>query len=102
MYISRIASNEVFKFNKPTIVIIIILITTIIILNKDQTIEYSTKIIENKIFILNNEELKTTSKFLRKFKSNNTIIIILTLLLTIISVTNISRTFEGPLKKTYV
>lgn len=82
--------------------LIIIIILTIIIIPKDYTIEILNKIKEIKFNMIRNEEIKTLSKFFNLNKINLTITLIITLLLTMVSVTNISRTFEGPLKKTYV
>nr|AZZ89060.1 NADH dehydrogenase subunit 6 [Plectoderini sp. SX-2018] len=103
MYMSSIASNEKFyMINNKINLIILMTILILMFTNKDSTLEETTKMMENKILIINNEEMKSTSKFMMKYKSNLTIITMVTLLITMISVTNISSTFEGPLKKTYV
>nr|AZZ89034.1 NADH dehydrogenase subunit 6 [Achilidae gen. 1 sp. n. 1 SX-2018] len=104
MYMSSIASNEKFKLMKMKSILIITMMMTVIatITNQDLSLEETFKMMENKTIIISNEEMKSTAKFMTKFKSNLTILIMLILLLTMISVTNISSTFEGPLKKTYV
>nr|YP_010990614.1 NADH dehydrogenase subunit 6 [Suva longipenna]WOW98941.1 NADH dehydrogenase subunit 6 [Suva longipenna] len=103
IYMASIASNEKFKFNnfimKLTILMLIIYMLNWI---NDQTMEISSKMIENKFSMTEQEEQKSTSKFFNLNKSNLSIMTMLMILLTMISVTNISTTFEGPLKKTYV
>nr|AZZ89112.1 NADH dehydrogenase subunit 6 [Magadhaideus sp. n. SX-2018] len=102
MYMSSIASNEKFKTSK--ILIPMMILTTIILTMtiQDPSMEEFNKIKEIKLFTLNSEEMLSTSKFLMDYKSNLTILIMMILLLTMVAVTNISNTFEGPLKKPYV
>uniref|UniRef100_UPI0030FE82A2 NADH dehydrogenase subunit 6 n=1 Tax=Salurnis marginella TaxID=1453305 RepID=UPI0030FE82A2 len=103
MYMSSIASNEKFKFlNKKTMMIIPLMMAMMTILDKDDTLTNMQNMETIKENFIQTEEIKSTSKFFNTKKMNLTIMMILTLLLTMISVTNISNSFEGPLKKTYV
>nr|AZZ89099.1 NADH dehydrogenase subunit 6 [Paracatonidia sp. SX-2018] len=100
MYMSSIASNEMFKpMNLTIMMMITLLIITMIIMNKDETMKMTCKMFNNKTLTLNNEEMKTTLKFYNLNKMNITLIMMMIMLLTMVSVTNISTTFEGPLKK---
>nr|YP_010990575.1 NADH dehydrogenase subunit 6 [Kodaianella bicinctifrons]WOW98889.1 NADH dehydrogenase subunit 6 [Kodaianella bicinctifrons] len=99
MYMSSIASNEKFKQNKNLLMIVSLLLMMILILS-DKTMEITQTINQNKMFPSEMEYIKSTSKFFNLNKMNITIMMMMTLLLTMISVTNISNTFEGPLKKT--
>nr|AZZ89164.1 NADH dehydrogenase subunit 6 [Betatropis formosana] len=104
MYMSSIDSNNKFsilnKTTTTTLMTIFMIMSTMNLL--DLTMEETTKLMENKFMMTNNEEMKSTSKFFMNLKYNCTIMIMMILLLTMISVTNISSTFEGPLKKLYV
>nr|WOW99149.1 NADH dehydrogenase subunit 6 [Tropiduchidae sp. 1 WQW-2023a] len=104
MYMSSIASNEKFKMNLLTFMIIpaIMTITWMNWIAKDYSMEFSTKMKITKAEMITNKETKALSKFFNSNKMNLTIIMMITLLITMIAVTNISSTFEGPLKKTYV
>lgn len=91
IYIARIARNEKFKLsinNSFIILIRLIILITYIYLN-------------NKIFIINhlgiNDELRLIKIFNTK-TAQITITIIIYLLLTIIAVSNIAKTTEGPLR----
>nr|QJQ26929.1 NADH dehydrogenase subunit 6 [Hemisphaerius rufovarius] len=96
MYMASIASNE--KFNPKMNKIMLILMLMLMLMPDLTTLEMEKKN-EMKFMMMEMEEIKSTSKFFNFNKMNMTIIIMLTLLLTMISVTNISNTFEGPLKK---
>nr|YP_011014859.1 NADH dehydrogenase subunit 6 [Gergithus yunnanensis]WQB38540.1 NADH dehydrogenase subunit 6 [Gergithus yunnanensis] len=96
MYMASIASNEKFstKMNKK----MLILMAMIIILPEFDMSTLEKKN-EMKMIFMEMEEIKSTSKFFNKNKMALTIAIMLILLLTMISVTNVANTFEGPLKK---
>nr|UAT98536.1 NADH dehydrogenase subunit 6 [Limois sp. WW-2021a] len=103
MYMASIASNEMFKPNLKITLLWITMMTTMIILNKmDITMEIVSKMNETKMSTTELLEEKSTSKFFSLYKMNITITMMMILILTMVSVTNISSTFEGPLKKTYV
>nr|WOW99097.1 NADH dehydrogenase subunit 6 [Paravarcia sp.] len=103
IYMASIASNEKFHMNKSSILMVLMTIISMeVLMNKEITMEYLNKMLENKLNSMEKEELKSLSKFFNLNKMNLTMMIMITLLLTMISVTNISSTFEGPLKKTYV
>nr|YP_010990640.1 NADH dehydrogenase subunit 6 [Flata truncata]WOW99058.1 NADH dehydrogenase subunit 6 [Flata truncata] len=102
MYMSSIASNEKFKPNKKFLILIVIIF--IIMMNvKENEPTMNTQIMEFKKWDMNQmEEVKSTSKFFNSKKNYITMIMISIMLLTMVSITNISNSFEGPLKKTYV
>nr|YP_010990627.1 NADH dehydrogenase subunit 6 [Diostrombus politus]WOW99045.1 NADH dehydrogenase subunit 6 [Diostrombus politus] len=103
MYMASIASNEKFKLNKfliPTMLISLTSMTLMEIL--DFTLEYPNNMKEMKMTSLTSPEMKSTMKFFNMNKGMITMMMIISLLITMIAVTNISSTFEGPLKKTYV
>nr|UAT98575.1 NADH dehydrogenase subunit 6 [Penthicodes caja] len=104
MYMASIASNEIFKPKLKLILLwTILMITTSILMAKmDLSMDLTYKIKENKMITTQMMEEKTTSKFFMLNKMNITITMMMILVLTMVSVTNISSTFEGPLKKTYV
>nr|ACI95022.1 NADH dehydrogenase subunit 6 [Sivaloka damnosus] len=98
MYMASIASNEKFK-QTPKIMIIIVIWLIMMIIMKDKPMEILEKTYSNKNLLTEMEFIKTTSKFFNLYKMDLTIIMMMILLLTMISVTNISNTFEGPFKK---
>lgn len=100
IYISRIASNEKFKFSLK-LLIYSILILIILLIVKDLNLLFSNKWIETTLNIQNNEEKYSIIKFLISNKKLLSTLLIFVILLTLISVTNIVNSFEGPLKKTY-
>lgn len=99
IYIARIISNKIFSIKK-SILILIIIFSIINFIEIDTTT--LSKLIERKINIIKLEESKTLIKFFNINKSIFTLIIILNLLISLISITNITNSKEGPLKKTYV
>nr|WOW99162.1 NADH dehydrogenase subunit 6 [Tropiduchidae sp. 2 WQW-2023a] len=107
MYMSSIASNEKFslKMSKlllfSTMLMFMIWLITNMKLN-DQTMESLIKMKEIKQISHENEDLKALSKFFNLKKMNITMFMMITLMLTMVVVSNISNSFEGPLKKTYV
>nr|YP_010270665.1 NADH dehydrogenase subunit 6 [Pochazia discreta]UJY97597.1 NADH dehydrogenase subunit 6 [Pochazia discreta] len=102
MYMSSIASNEKFNMTTKQLMMIIIMMIMTIILTKEMSMEQVNKITEKKMVMMQKEETSHTMKFFNFNKMNITIMIMIILLLTMIIVTNIASTFEGPLKKTYV
>nr|YP_010885461.1 NADH dehydrogenase subunit 6 [Tenguna kuankuoshuiensis]WJE88882.1 NADH dehydrogenase subunit 6 [Tenguna kuankuoshuiensis] len=99
IYMSSMASNE--KLKKNMLIMSTWMITMMITLNLIKS-NMIMNMIETKLIILNMEEIKTTTKMFNKPKLYLTIIIMMMLLITMISVTKIASTFEGPLKVTYV
>nr|YP_010580863.1 NADH dehydrogenase subunit 6 [Pyrops clavatus]UAT98601.1 NADH dehydrogenase subunit 6 [Pyrops clavatus]UZT27048.1 NADH dehydrogenase subunit 6 [Pyrops clavatus] len=100
MYMASIASNEKFKLNTKMILLWMMMnVMTIMMMNIDSTMETIYKITEMKLETTEMMEEKSTSKFFMMNKLNITVTMMLILILTMISVTNISSTFEGPLKK---
>nr|YP_010274428.1 NADH dehydrogenase subunit 6 [Pochazia confusa]UJT96872.1 NADH dehydrogenase subunit 6 [Pochazia confusa] len=102
MYMSSIASNEKFKLNMKQTIMITMMIILMIMMMSDSSMEYLNKMTEKKKMIMQKEEVKITTKFFNLNKMNVTILMMMILLLTMVIVTNMSSTFEGPLKKTYV
>nr|QWS05437.1 NADH dehydrogenase subunit 6 [Cerynia lineola] len=104
MYMSSIASNEKFKFFTPTKMLMLISISmTLMIFSEELEITmnfYKTEM--EKMSTNQMEEIKSTSKFFNLNKMNLTIIMMMTMFLTMVSVTKISSSLKGPLKKTYV
>nr|YP_009945378.1 NADH dehydrogenase subunit 6 [Pochazia shantungensis]QOE55907.1 NADH dehydrogenase subunit 6 [Pochazia shantungensis] len=102
MYMSSIASNEKFSITIKQILLTVIIMVMMILMIKETSMEQMNKITEKKMMMMQKEEIKYTMKFFNLNKMNVTIMIMFILLLTMIIVTNIASTFEGPLKKTYV
>nr|QRI61359.1 NADH dehydrogenase subunit 6 [Pochazia shantungensis] len=102
MYMSSIASNEKFSMSTKQMMLTTIFLVMMIVMIKETSMEQMIKITEKKNMMIQKEEAKHTMKFFNLNKMNVTILIMMILLLTMIIVTNIASTFEGPLKKTYV
>nr|WOW99019.1 NADH dehydrogenase subunit 6 [Dictyopharidae sp. 1 WQW-2023a] len=99
IYMSSIASNE--KLKKNIFIVMTWMISMMILLNLTKS-NLVMNMMEMKLNTLNMEEMKSTTKMFNKPKMYMTIIIMMMLLITMISVTKIASTFEGPLKITYV
>nr|YP_011014820.1 NADH dehydrogenase subunit 6 [Gergithoides gibbosus]WQB38501.1 NADH dehydrogenase subunit 6 [Gergithoides gibbosus] len=99
MYMASIASNEKFSPKVNLLTISTLMMITVMIMLPFTNMEYLEKKNELKIMTIQLEEIKSTSKFFNLNKMVLTIMTMMFLLLTMISVTNISNTFEGPLKK---
>uniref|UniRef100_A0AAU8BUP5 NADH-ubiquinone oxidoreductase chain 6 n=1 Tax=Tenguna medogensis TaxID=3229002 RepID=A0AAU8BUP5_9HEMI len=97
IYMSSIASNEKMKKN---ILIPVTWIITIMIMYKLLNNKLMMYMSEKKMVMLNMEEIKSTTKMFNKPKMFLTIMIMIMLMITMISVTKIASTFEGPLKIT--
>nr|YP_010381680.1 NADH dehydrogenase subunit 6 [Augilodes binghami]UDL72055.1 NADH dehydrogenase subunit 6 [Augilodes binghami] len=105
MYMASISSNEkFFSFNwKKNIFFSVLIILTFLISKNDiSTFKFLMKSEETKIILNEIYENKTMYKMFNFNKINITLMLMFILLITMISVTNISSSFEGPLKKTYV
>nr|YP_010235792.1 NADH dehydrogenase subunit 6 [Bambusicaliscelis flavus]QTD82410.1 NADH dehydrogenase subunit 6 [Bambusicaliscelis flavus] len=99
MYMSSIASNEKFKMiSMKKIMLIMIMFITFMIINKFKHTMNLEKLNENKLFLMEFEEMKSTSKFLYLNKMNLTVMMMITLLITMTAITNIASSHEGPLK----
>nr|YP_010170678.1 NADH dehydrogenase subunit 6 [Pyrops candelaria]ACH42497.1 NADH dehydrogenase subunit 6 [Pyrops candelaria]QRZ60685.1 NADH dehydrogenase subunit 6 [Pyrops candelaria] len=100
MYMASIASNEKFKLSiKMMMVWTMMTMMTMMMTNIDLTMECMYKMTEMKMQSTEMSEEKSTSKFFMMNKMNITMMMMMILILTMVSVTNISSTFEGPLKK---
>nr|YP_009306446.1 NADH dehydrogenase subunit 6 [Ricania speculum]AOP19362.1 NADH dehydrogenase subunit 6 [Ricania speculum]QNV47328.1 NADH dehydrogenase subunit 6 [Ricania speculum] len=102
MYMSSIASNEKFSVTMKQLMLMTIIIAMTMIMMSESSMEQFNKILEKKELMIQKEETMYSIKFFNLNKMNLTIITMIILLLTMIIVTNIASTFEGPLKKTYV
>nr|QWZ47766.1 NADH dehydrogenase subunit 6 [Loxocephala perpunctata] len=105
MYMASIASNEKKFYNMINMLILMTIMIMIMkmMMKKDKTMDMFNKINEFKFNSNEDEEIKSLSKFFNKSKSKITIFMMTLLFMMMIIVTNISNTFEGPLKKkTYV
>lgn len=105
IYITRIASNEIFKIkiNRIIIIVYIIIILSTLIYNVDKII--STEIIKNSEIINLNYSInfKEISTSLVKLYNNPTviitIIIIIYLFITLLAVVKITNINQGPIRK---
>lgn len=99
-YISRIASNEKFKFSNKLLLSNLSMFILFLILNyfKINETEINNFNHNNFIQINKNEIIKSIIKFYRIKKSNLTILLILILYLTLVIVSIINYNFKGPLK----
>nr|AEO18324.1 NADH dehydrogenase subunit 6 [Ricania marginalis] len=102
MYMSSIASNEKFSVTMKQLMLMTIITAMTMIMMSESSMEQFNKILEKKELMIQKEETMYSIKFFNLNKMNLTIITMIILLLTMIIVTNIASTFEGPLKKTYV
>nr|YP_010381615.1 NADH dehydrogenase subunit 6 [Symplanella nigricans]UDL71990.1 NADH dehydrogenase subunit 6 [Symplanella nigricans] len=106
MYMTSISSNEKFEMMNSNMLImisilIIVIMCTICMMKKMNMLnEMSMKLEEKKMIFQVFQETKSTHKLFKFNKNMITIFLMMILLLTMISVTNISSSFEGPLKKT--
>nr|UBS94001.1 NADH dehydrogenase subunit 6 [Iolania perkinsi] len=100
IYMSSIASNEKFKFSIKLLTMILIM-NMVLMLYKDKMLLFSNKWMESTIQFQTNEEKLSILKFLTSSKKFLSKMLIVIILITLISVTNIVNSFEGPLKKTY-
>nr|YP_010381745.1 NADH dehydrogenase subunit 6 [Symplanella unipuncta]UDL72133.1 NADH dehydrogenase subunit 6 [Symplanella unipuncta] len=103
MYMASISSNQKFKIMNFKMIMISILLFFFLMffLKKNFLInDIQVSMQEKKINFNEFQETKSTYKFFNKSKNKMTILILMILLITMISVTNISSSFEGPLKKT--
>nr|WOW98967.1 NADH dehydrogenase subunit 6 [Borysthenes sp. 2 WQW-2023a] len=100
IYMSSIASNEKFK---PSSKWMLLLMTTTLLTMKlmmtDKINLFFNKWMENSNHIQYNEEMKTMFSMLSMNK-NTSILLILTVMMTMVVISSIISTFEGPLKKT--
>nr|WOW99032.1 NADH dehydrogenase subunit 6 [Dictyopharidae sp. 2 WQW-2023a] len=99
MYMASIASNEKFKPNMKIIFIWMTIFMIMTMLLKSNTV---MKMNEQKLTMMKIEHMKATMKFFNKPKYIITMMMMIIMLITMISVTFISNSFEGPLKMTYV
>nr|WOW98993.1 NADH dehydrogenase subunit 6 [Cixiini sp.] len=100
IYMSSIASNEKFKFSYKLLFMNMTLMMTYLYFT-DLNLLLTNKWMEESLFFQPNEEKLSILKFLSSNKKIFSFIMILIILLTLIAVTNIVNSFEGPLKKTY-
>lgn len=104
IYMTRVASNEKFKYSLKILVLVLIfsMIATIILVILDKFIIYQD-IINLETLRINNEKEWTIS--LNKFSSypSNIIIVflIIYLLVALIAIVKITRTSEGPLRQKF-
>nr|YP_010990692.1 NADH dehydrogenase subunit 6 [Rhotana formosana]WOW99136.1 NADH dehydrogenase subunit 6 [Rhotana formosana] len=101
IYMASIISNMKFKLN-PTLMLTVMTLTLMLQNLSNSSTETIIKMINNKIYILKNENLKTTIKFFNMNKGIMTMMIMLTLFILLVSITNIVTKNKGPLKKSYV
>lgn len=95
IYITRIASNEKFKFNIKIILILTLLIILTLIINN-----YSFEI--NELTYINNLNIWNSIRKYYNFPNYKiTIFIIIYLLITLIVVVKISKTNKGPLRQIF-
>nr|QBZ38183.1 NADH dehydrogenase subunit 6 [Sogata hakonensis] len=102
MYMSSISSNEKFFPSIKITLTLMFFVTILLILNKDKMLLYKTKWMEKNFWMEENEEKKSIFKMLKMNKLNLLIFMTTFILLTLITISNMINSFEGPLKKTYV
>nr|YP_010736868.1 NADH dehydrogenase subunit 6 [Macropsis ocellata]WEP24742.1 NADH dehydrogenase subunit 6 [Macropsis ocellata] len=97
MYMSSIASNEKFKMNMNLTMIFV----TMMIATEELMMETQINEAQDMIYISNQESISMT-KLYNKKSYIITLLLVLTLLLTMISISNIVMFHKGPLRmKTY-
>uniref|UniRef100_A0AAU8G6P3 NADH-ubiquinone oxidoreductase chain 6 n=1 Tax=Metaurus sp. 1 YLZ-2024a TaxID=3230283 RepID=A0AAU8G6P3_9HEMI len=99
IYMASIASNEKFKINMIIPIMWMITMMTMYLMFKNNSI---LQMNEKKMSNIQMEEIKFTMKMFNKPKMVMTLMVMISLMITMISVTKISSTFEGPLKNPYV
>nr|YP_010381628.1 NADH dehydrogenase subunit 6 [Symplanella brevicephala]UDL72003.1 NADH dehydrogenase subunit 6 [Symplanella brevicephala] len=102
MYMASICSNEKFETINLKLLTFILLIMMITFFFYENFLmnNLMLNLQENKITYNEFQETKSTFKFFNSSKNKLTMMMMAVLLLTMVSVTNISSSFEGPLKKT--
>nr|QBZ38170.1 NADH dehydrogenase subunit 6 [Purohita sinica] len=101
MYMASISSNEKFKSSIKMFKLVLIMILMIMLLNLDWNLLFEYKINEQNISIQENEEKISMIKTLSFNKINLTIMLTVTILIVLVSISNLINSFEGPLKLTY-
>lgn len=104
IYVSRIASNEIFKFSFNLKIlfyfIILIIILIILILNKNNNFELNLEInnLFNYYIFINNENNINLSKLYNNQTFKLIIMLVIYLFITLIVVVKITNIFFGPLR----
>nr|QWW90537.1 NADH dehydrogenase subunit 6 [Matsumuramata muiri] len=101
MYMSSISSNESFSLSYKIPLIILITITMCIFINMDKLMIFSNNWMEMNFITQENEEKKSIFKLMINYKIQLTILMTMMILLTLITISNLINSFEGPLKLTY-
>nr|YP_009987554.1 NADH dehydrogenase subunit 6 [Ishiharodelphax matsuyamensis]QBZ38027.1 NADH dehydrogenase subunit 6 [Ishiharodelphax matsuyamensis] len=102
MYMSSISSNEKFKWSFKILIFILMNLFMLFLFKLDKLILFKQNWMEQEIFLSENEEKKSICKNLSTNKIFMFYTITTLILLTLISISNLINSFEGPLKLTYV
>nr|YP_009468963.1 NADH dehydrogenase subunit 6 [Peregrinus maidis]AVC55504.1 NADH dehydrogenase subunit 6 [Peregrinus maidis] len=101
MYMSSISSNEKFSVSYKMMLIMILTCYFVIMINQDSLFILMNNWMEDKMTLQENEEKKSILKMLLNNKIYLTILMTLMIMLMLITVSNLTNSFEGPLKLTY-
>nr|YP_009629421.1 NADH dehydrogenase subunit 6 [Sogatella vibix]AVV32052.1 NADH dehydrogenase subunit 6 [Sogatella vibix] len=101
MYMSSISSNEKFSWSMKLSMFIVFSLMTILVFNMDKIFIFNHNWMEKKIYFSENEEMKSIYKNLNSNKFFIFTLVTLLILITLISISNLISSFEGPLKMTY-
>nr|YP_008081175.1 NADH dehydrogenase subunit 6 [Sogatella furcifera]AGH29096.1 NADH dehydrogenase subunit 6 [Sogatella furcifera]AGH29108.1 NADH dehydrogenase subunit 6 [Sogatella furcifera]QVO59331.1 NADH dehydrogenase subunit 6 [Sogatella furcifera]UXN45377.1 NADH dehydrogenase subunit 6 [Sogatella furcifera]UXN45390.1 NADH dehydrogenase subunit 6 [Sogatella furcifera] len=101
MYMSSISSNEKFSWSTKISGFLILSLTMICLIKMDKIFIFNHNWMEKKIYFMENEEIKSIYKNLNSNKFFIFTLVTLLILISLISVSNLISSFEGPLKMTY-
>lgn len=101
MYISRISSNEKFYWSIKLTITIILILRTLILTKIDYNFLFKHKWIEQMITLEENEEKKAISKIISSNKILLFFNVTILILISLVRISNLINSFEGPLKITY-
>nr|YP_010118114.1 NADH dehydrogenase subunit 6 [Sogatella kolophon]QPN54208.1 NADH dehydrogenase subunit 6 [Sogatella kolophon] len=101
MYMSSISSNEKFSWSMKVSIFYTLSLTMISLINMDKIYIFNHNWMEKSIYLSENEEIKSIYKNLNSNKFFIFNLVTLLILITLISISNLISSFEGPLKMTY-
>nr|QUS62617.1 NADH dehydrogenase subunit 6 [Unkanodes sapporona] len=101
MYMSSISSNEKFYWSMKLTTLTVLILSIFILTKMDYNFLFKHKWTEQLLNFEENEEKKTISKIISSNKILLFYNVTLLILISLVSISNLINSFEGPLKMTY-
>nr|QDC34838.1 NADH dehydrogenase subunit 6 [Laodelphax striatellus] len=101
MYMSSISSNEKFYWSIKLTITIILILSALILTKMDYNFLFKHKWMEQMMTLEENEEKKAISKIISSNKILLFFNVTMLILISLVSISNLINSFEGPLKMTY-